>query len=158
MRTAFSIAVLFVLAACNRVYDLPDPPPESERASVALDPAEEHRQDGERYVAARRSLLELYEALDGERWDDATELLSTETQLLLSSGGSGDAAAALAAGQVTVSGESYAFDPVNLFLLANPDASEDSWEGEEENETGIKLPYVVTVVEASGAVVGVRRN
>jgi hypothetical protein len=29
---------------------------------------------------------------------------------------------------------------------------------EEENETGIKLPYVVTIVEDSGKVVGVRRN
>jgi hypothetical protein len=60
-----------------------------------------------------------------------------------------------------VVGVSDGGEPEEVFLLEfcvdlNLYGFEDR--DEEENETGIKLPYVVTVVEASGAVVGVRRN
>ena len=60
-----------------------------------------------------------------------------------------------------VVGVSEGGEPEEIFLLEfcvdlNLYGFEDM--DEEENETGIKLPYVVTIVEDSGKVVGVRRN
>ena len=60
-----------------------------------------------------------------------------------------------------VVGVSEGGEPEEIFLLEfcvdlNLFGFEDM--DEEENETGIKLPYVVTIVEDSGKVVGVRRN
>ena len=60
-----------------------------------------------------------------------------------------------------VVGISEGGEPEEIFLLEfcvdlNLYGFEDM--DEEENETGIKLPYVVTIVEDSGKVVGVRRN
>jgi hypothetical protein len=58
-------------------------------------------------------------------------------------------------------GVSQSGEPEEIFLLEfcvdlNLYGFEDM--DEEENETGIKLPYVVTIAEDSGKVVGVRRN
>lgn len=122
--------------SCGAVYKLPEPPPASEQGPVALDPSEERQRSEARYIEARRTLVALYAALDGEEWDAAVELLSHETRLLLASGGSGSDVEALAAGAVTVDGVRYAFDPVDLFLLADPEGFEDSLEDEEEAETG----------------------
>ena len=60
-----------------------------------------------------------------------------------------------------VVGISESGEPEEVFLLEfcidlNLYGFEDR--DEEENETGIKLPYVVTLEEASGNVVGIRRN
>ena len=60
-----------------------------------------------------------------------------------------------------VVGISEGGEPEEIFLLEfcvdlNLYGFEDM--DEDENETGIKLPYVVTIVEDSGKVVGVRRN
>jgi hypothetical protein len=58
-------------------------------------------------------------------------------------------------------GVSQSGEPEEIFLLEfcvdlNLYGFEDM--DEDENETGIKLPYVVTLAEDSGKVVGVRRN
>ena len=60
-----------------------------------------------------------------------------------------------------VVGVSQSGEPEEIFLLEfcvdlNLDGFEDM--DESENETGIKLPYVVTIAEASSRVVGIRRN
>ena len=60
-----------------------------------------------------------------------------------------------------VSGQSPSGAPEEVFLLEfQVDLDIDGFEDmdEEGEETGIKLPYVVTIVEDSGNVVGVRRN
>lgn len=122
--------------ACGGVYQLPPPPPAELQGPVTLDPSEEERLGAARFEEARRAVLSLYEALGAERWADAVSMLSQETRLLLSSGGSASAEQALAAGVVTVDGQSYGFDPVALFLLPGVERFEDEYEDEEEAETG----------------------
>lgn len=135
-KASFSIALAVFASGCGGVYQLPAPPPTEERGPVALDPSEEERLSGERYLAARRVIVALYSALEAQRWDEATELLSQETRLLLAAGGIGSDVDALAAGRVSIDGRTYAFDPVELFLLPGADSFEDRVEGEEEHESG----------------------
>jgi hypothetical protein len=128
--------ILFLaLPACGGIYRLPEPPPESERASVELDPVQEQSASDARYLEARRVLVELYSRLSDARWDESLELLSQETRVLLGGGDSASAGAALASGEVVVRGRAYAFDPIELFLLPDPSGFVDSVVGEVENET-----------------------
>lgn len=159
--------VALVLVACGGVYQLPDPPPEGERASIHIDPAAEERESAARYIEARRTLVALYEALGGEDWDGAIQLLSTETRLLLSDGGNGDAAQTLGTGRLASGNRTYAFTPIDLLLVANPDGMEDSIPGESENETprrkelflvsGDETRRVVLILEADAWVLHYRR-
>lgn len=148
------VALLAVaLGACSGVYELPDPPPEDERASVQIDPAAEERESAARYIDARRTLVALYEALGAESWDDAIALVSTETRLLLSDGGGGDAAETLAVGRLTVGGRTYGFEPIDLLLLRDPDGMEDSVVGESENETPRRKELFLVSAEETRRVV-----
>lgn len=149
----FLLVLPFVSVACGGVYELPPPPPVSDRGPVALDPSEEQRLDGERYLAARRAVVALYAALDSQDWETAAGLLSNETRLLLTGGGNGRPEDALAAGTVTVDGTTYRFDPVTLFLLPDPTGFEDDIEGEEQHETARRKELFVVNVEGYRSVV-----
>jgi hypothetical protein len=143
------LLVCAALAACGGIYTLPEAPAEEERATVHLDPAAEEREAAARYTEARRTLVALYEALGGSRWTDAIELLSIESRLLLSAGGSGNAAESLENGVLTIDGSDYRFDPIDLLLMHTPDAMEDSVPGESESETARrKEVFLVTAEEA----------
>lgn len=149
MRRLTLRATLFVFLAgsafaCQRVYELPAPPPEGARARVTLDPSEEQRLSEEAFLEARRTVLALYEALGAGEWEAASTLLSNETRLLLSGGDGVGAADVLAAGTITSNGTSYAFDPVALLLLPAPDGFEDTMEGEDEAETSRRKEIFAT--------------
>ncbi len=163
-----SVLVLpFVLVACTRVYTLPEAPPEDQRVSVQVDPAQEERESAARYLEARRTLVALYEAFGVDDWERAASLLSVETRLLLSAGGDGAAETALASGTLQLNGASYEFDPIDLFLMESPEAMEDSVVGEDETESsrrkvvflvnGDEVRRVVLVHEADEWRVHVRR-
>ncbi len=147
MRIAVAAFVVSVSAAACSPYQLPDPPAVEDRGEVALNPAVEQRLSAERFSEARRTVLSLYEALEAERWDDAAALLSNETRLLLSEGGTADATAALAAQEVTLNGVRYGFDPVDLFLLEGPESFEDDWQQEEQAETGRRKEIFIVAGE-----------
>jgi hypothetical protein len=120
---------------------------------VHLDPASEQRESDARYTEARRTLVSLYETLGGERWEDAVDLLSVETRLLLSAGGTGNAAESLAAGTLTIGEVDYRFDPTDLLLMHDPDAMEDSVVGETESETSRRKEVFLVNAEETRRVV-----
>ena len=145
------------MACGGRIYELPPPPADDARRSVTLDPAEERRLDAERYTEARRTVLGLMAALEGGDWASAVALLSQETRLLLSGGSGLDPAAALDAGRI--GDESYAFDPVDLFVLRDISRFEDDWEGFEENETDRRKEiFLVTADEQVRRVIVIREG
>ena len=82
-KNALSAATLFVyvslvcLAGCaNRnLYDLPEPPPVSERRNVSLIPGEDERRSEKDFQEARASLLRLEELLESKRYDEALGLI-----------------------------------------------------------------------------------
>ena len=141
------------LAACGGIYTLPEAPAEADRAPVNLDPAAEERESAARYTEARRSLVALYEALGGERWSDAVELLSVETRLLFSEGGDGDAAESLSSGVLSLNGDEYAFDPIDLLLMHSPETMEDSVPSETESETARRKEVFLIAAEETRRVV-----
>ena len=120
---------------------------------MALDPAEEDRRAAERFAETRRVVLELYEAFEAEAWVAAVEILSNETRILLAGGANEGAADALATGQVVLDGDAYRIDPVELFLLADPDGFEDTVEGEQENETSRRKEIFIVSGEVERRVV-----
>lgn len=123
------------LACGPSIYDLPAPPSDDERRTVSLDPTERRQADGEAYVAARATTLALYQALSNEDWSTAWDLLSNETRLLLDTGSNGRGVEALAEGRIALEGNTWAFDPVEVFLLPGMVRFDDQVEGEAENET-----------------------
>ena len=93
------------LGACRgAVYVLPDPVAPELTRDVSTDPAEERTRDAERYLEARQTILGLYDALANGRWDEAAELVSSETAVLLSEGGQTSAGETLASGTLTLGG------------------------------------------------------
>lgn len=130
------LAFAFVASACGGpVYRLPDPPAADEQRDVSLDRVEERERDSDRYNDARRAILGLYDALGNERWDEALGLVSQETRVLLSSGGSGDAEVALATGTLVLDDAEYQFDAVDLLLIPGVREIADRVEGVDDVET-----------------------
>jgi hypothetical protein len=102
---------------------------------VELDPTRDAAADEALYVEARRAVMALYERLGQARWDEAWEMLSNETRLLLDSGADGRGEEALAAGRVSIDGREYAFDAVDLFVIDGFSAMDDDAVGETQHET-----------------------
>lgn len=161
LRYALLVSLLVALSssACRRaVYVLPDPVPPEEARDVSTNPAEERARDAERFVAARQAILALYDALANERWSDASALLSSETQVLLSDGGSGDPEATLAAGVLEVRGERYGFDPIELLLLPGLRSMDDApAEGSDEESDRRKVVHL-TALDGMRAVIVIREG
>ena len=129
-------ATLWVSSACSGpLYQLPEPLAESEARDISMDRSAERERDAARFVEARRARLSLYEALGASVWDAAAALLSQETRVLLSGGGAGDVATALATGQLVLNNTRYSFDPVDLLLMDAPQEMLDNLPGEEDVET-----------------------
>lgn len=131
-----SAVVAVLAAACGpSIYDLPQPPEEDQRRTVNLDPTARREADGAAWVDARAATLSLYQALSDEAWDDAWELLSNETRVLLDTGSDGNGVDALAEGRIELDGVMWSFDPVEVFVLPGMVRFDDDVEGEAENET-----------------------
>ncbi|MFT4703169.1 MAG: hypothetical protein ACI81R_000858 [Bradymonadia bacterium] len=112
------VATASLVSACGGpIYELPSPPPAEQQRAVSLSPTEQRELDATRFLAARATILSLYEALGNEEWDSAQSLLSQETCATLGGGSGSNCASVLAEGLVEVSGTRYAFDPVDLLLL-----------------------------------------
>lgn len=132
-----------VLSACGpgRLYELPPPPPESERQDVSLIPGEDERARERDYLEARAVALKLYQYLSAKRFKESLSLLSGETvdMLALTSpkkGGADAAEETLAQGTMILSsGKMIKFDPVELLVAKDISKLEDSLAGQTENET-----------------------
>ena len=119
------------------MYSLPDPPQQSQWATVSLEPGQEDRDNETRYIAARAAALKLYQTLSDENWDEAWELLSAETQSFLAYvSPEGDGKAVLRSKEMKFpEGDKVAIDPVELFLIRDLRTLEDDREGEAQAET-----------------------
>lgn len=134
------------LGACRgAVYVLPDPVAPELARDVSTDPAEERTRDAERYLEARQTILALYDALANGRWDEAAELVSSETAVLLSEGGQASARETLASGTLTLGERSYLFDPVELLLLPGVRSMDDAPpEGVDEESERRKVVHLIS--------------
>ena len=134
---ALSLALMTTSACGLGLYELPDPTPESEWASISLDPAEEERQAQRRYIAARQAALELYQALNEEDWESAWAMMSSETQDFLKFGSPNkDGKETLSSGRLVLpDGTPVEFDPVDLFMIKDMRRLEDEHQGSAEAET-----------------------
>lgn len=125
------------LGCTSSRYDLPDPPPASERSDVSLIPGDDDRQARRDYLEARAAALELHNLLATQRFKEASEAMSRETIDFLTHG-SGDATVAevLARGELKLpNGEVVEFDPTSMLLASDLSSLEDTLEGVGENET-----------------------
>jgi len=137
-RGAAAVALVLAAAGCRgTLYELPSPPPPSERHSVSLIPGEEQRADEKLYLAARASVLELYNLLSTQRYREAAQLMSVETRDFLMHGGKGKSVAeVLGGGKLQMpDGEVVDLDPVPMLLAADVSKLTDTVAGVEEHET-----------------------
>lgn len=120
MRHLIPLSLLTALAmACSgSMYTLPNPAPESEWVNVLATEKEDEQAKLKRTLAAKKAALDLYEALDTGRWDDAVALMSQETRNFLdeASGGQG-AAAALESGKIELGDKAMQFRPTEVFFI-----------------------------------------
>lgn len=137
-------------SGCSDLYVLPDPPPKDRWSTVSLDPAEDERNAEGRYLAARTSILQLYDALYDEDWERAWGLLSSETQAFLDNASSEkDGKKALALGVLTIQGRDEEFDPVDLFIINDLRQLDDTSPGATEAETPTRKEIFATAADGT---------
>lgn len=135
-RLAMLIFASSLLVACVDVYNLPDPPPESERRSVSLIPGEEERQSERDYLSARAAIVELNGLLTQQRYVEALDRVSAETRSFIAYGTEKPAPDVLAAGKLKLpNGELVSFEPVSMLLAEDISKLQDTFPGVEEQET-----------------------
>jgi hypothetical protein len=138
------LPTIFLTACGSSAYHLPDVPSEEARRSVSLDPTVEEEESAERFNAARRTVLALYQALGASDGEAAYELLSNETRLLLDEWSDGNGDVALQDGLLSRDGTTWSFDPVEMLLLPDPVLFEDEVDGETESETARRKEIFIT--------------
>lgn len=134
-RTVIVTLILVGLPACSSLYELPDPPsPESWRRH-SLSPGEDDERSNERFLEAQEAVLAFVEALNDERFEDAYELVSNETRILLDSVSStGRGEHVLQTGEFTRNG-TFSVDVLDLFVIRDLDRIEDEHPDFQESET-----------------------
>lgn len=162
-KNALSAATLFVyvslvcLAGCaNRnLYDLPEPPPVSERRNVSLIPGEDERRSEKDFQEARASLLRLEELLESKRYDEALGLMSQETVAMLEfispdKKSSAPATAVFTLQEVIVDDVSYKVDPVALLLAPDLSDVQDNVEEQPKQVESSRRKELFAVQKAQG--------
>jgi len=127
-------------ACASSLYDLPQPPPPAEWTSSSLVPGEDDRASQRRYIDARATALQLYAALKAKRWDEAWEMLSSETQSALAYGSPNqDGLAALESGELRFpDGTSFRFEPADTLIIDDLKTFSDEQAGAVETETNLR--------------------
>lgn len=134
------------MACQSTPYELPEPPPQADGQDTEQDSERQRSSDME----ARAALLELYEMLDEERFEEAEDRLSQQTRDFLAYGNDqGDASDALSAGQMTLpDGRAYRFAPAELLIADDIARIEDSRDGADDHETSRRR--VLYVIDSDG--------
>jgi hypothetical protein len=141
----FVLSLLSSACSGSRLrYELPPPPPLEEQRTVELDPSEAARDEGQRFIEARATILGFFDALNSGNTDAALDFLSQETRLLLEAWSDGDANVALSSGRLQQDAEVYDFDPASLFVVAQPTRFDDDVAGEVDSETARRKEVHVT--------------
>ncbi len=135
-RIVIVLVAVFIFPACVDIYNLPDPPPPSERRTVSLIPGEEERQAERDYLSARAAVVKLNGLLSQKRFREALEMVSAETRSFLTYGTEDSPEEVLAAGKLKLAnGELVSFKPVSMLLAEDISKLEDTFPGVEEQET-----------------------
>ena len=136
-----SLAVLFSSSCASRsLYEIPPPPPESERKTISLIPGEEARQAERDYLQARSAVIQLNAYLRSKRYEESLSLMSQETQAMLeflspSPAAKKPALATLIEGKIKVRGKIREVDPAAMLLAGDLTQIKDAVDGQEEQET-----------------------
>ncbi|QED25975.1 hypothetical protein FRD01_01605 [Microvenator marinus] len=133
-------------SGCAARYELPPPPPESERVSVQT---AEQDDSQEAYLEARQAIVQLFSLLQQQRYEEASGLLSQETKSFLTLNSESSVQDVLAAGKITTENGLVDFDPVLTLLAPNLTQLVDSVDGEEESETATRKE--IFAIHDSGA-------
>lgn len=130
---------LFAASCASSTYYLPPPPDQQKSAkkSDAGPKSNAERAPEELDAQAREALMELYELLEHERFEEAEDYLSQETREFLShAGAEEDASETLSSGQIQLAGRSpIKISPVKLLIGGNIESVRDAMEGVSENQT-----------------------
>ena len=139
LTTMFALVLTgaFLLSCGPSLYDIPEPPPREQWRRHSLNPADTDARSQQNFFAAQDSLLSFVEAMDQERYDDAYDLLSNETRILLddlSPTGLGEDV--LETGEIRRDETDYRVNAMDLFAIADlSDIVDEPTDGRSEAET-----------------------
>lgn len=149
MKSAFLvILVVVVSASCHRVslYELPPPPPAEQQGDVSLVPGDEERRDEQRYLEARAAVIQIYNLLSTQRYQEVVPLLSSETRDFLRGGGKPSLVDVLTARERPgPNGELVTFDPLSMLIAEDVSSLADAVPGMEEHETDERREIFATL-------------
>lgn len=127
----------FLWSCGPSLYEIPEPPPREQWRRHSLNPADTTARSQQNFFAAQDSFLAFVEAMDQERYDDAYDLLSNETRILLddlSPTGLGEDV--LETGAIQRDETEYHVDALDLFAVADlTDIVDEPTDGSSEVET-----------------------
>ncbi len=134
MRLFFALIICGMLPACTNIYKLPEPSAATQ--DVNLTPGADDRQGEQDYLAARQTVITLFGLLQQQRYPEAEEFMSQETQSFLRYGSDKSVAEVLADGKLTLAnGEVVDIEPVTTLLAEDVSRLTDSVPSIEEQET-----------------------
>jgi hypothetical protein len=134
MRLILALIASMALPACTSIYVLPEPTESAQ--DVNLTPGSDDRQGEQDYLAARQTVITLFGLLQQQRYPEAEELLSRETQSFIRYGGGKSVSEVLADGKLTLAnGEVVDIEPVTMLLGEDISRLTESVPGIEEQET-----------------------
>ena len=139
MKKRLSLLVLVSLLMTNcgsNLYDLPPPPPKEEW-KVYNNKQDDSQEDAQRFLAAKRAIFQLAEALQKNDHDAVWSLLSFETQNFLDyvSANQGGLEVLKQGVLTLLDGEIFEINPVSLLLLKDIDQIEDNHGSAKQAET-----------------------
>lgn len=137
------LAVAIIIASCaSNIYELPPPPEDAEGSETSLAPRVEEEASQNENSAARSAVLEAFNLLSTQRYDEAVELMSQETRAFLTHGTDASAAEVLARGELVLpSGRRVEFEPSTFFVASDVQTLEDDIDGVEQRETDRRREY-----------------
>lgn len=134
MRLILALLICGTLSACTNIYVLPKPTAATQ--DVNLTPGADDRQGEQDYLAARQTVITLFGLLQQQRYPEAQDLMSQETQAFLRHGSEKTTSEVLADGKlILASGEVVDIDPVSMLLAQDVSRLTDSVPGIQEQET-----------------------
>ena len=140
-----SLAIL----GCNRMYTLPDAPPESEWKAVEETPAESQEDLIRRFLDAKRAAIQCYAALADSKWEDALKWMSEKTVAYLNDHSNGEGAeSVLENGFIYLDDEKTSFDPVGHVFIRGLSDIRDDFAGRTDDESPTRK--VLYAVSSSG--------
>jgi len=154
-RTA-NFLFFFLLIGCSNPYQLPDPPPPEERVSQTE--GNDVKESEQNYLEVRATIIQLYNLLEQQRYQEAVALLSKETQDFLTYRSESSPEAVLAEGKMIVEEQVVEFRPVHMLLASNISQLVDALPNVEEQETSNRKEVFAVTEEGAIRIVMIKES